>query len=404
VTAPLAGIKAVEFAEHAFVPAAAAVLAEWGADVIKVERRTGDHLRHLPIRTPDGFDYLFQLFNRNKRGIALDVERPEGREIFHALVRWCDVYVTNHLPRVQRRLGDRPADIFAVNPKVVYARGSGQGQRGPDAERGGNDNVAYWSRAGVGYMLSDPASAEIIPQRAAIGDAPSGIALAAGILAGLLHVSRTGEGIEVNASLLNTGLWTLGPDIALASATGIEPERRSAAAGSLAGPLSRHYRTRDGRRLALSMTNEERYWPMACRALGLDDLVERSPDVASRQRDQLALIDRFRTEIAELDAADLDLRLRAEDCVYAFVNNPVEVLDDSAAIANGYLVAHPDHPDLRLAAIPAQFDDDLPAMRRGAPRIGEHDVEILTELGYRPDHIDELIADGVIGPLDPHPL
>src|SRR5262245_8163455 len=302
MTMPLDGVKAVEFSEHAFVPVSAAVLAEWGADVIKIERRDGDALRSIGHLPEFGFSYYFQLFNRNKRGLALDVETPEGRAIFEQLVREADVYITNHLPRVQRRLRTSPADIFAINPGIVYARGSGQGQRGRDAEAGGNDNISFWSRSGVGYMLSDADSETIIPQRGAIGDAPSGIALAAGILAGLLHARATGSGVEVNASLFGAGMWTLGPDITLSSITGEVPARGrsanpSAGAGAgggvvagtaggvaapVAGPLSGAYRTADGRQLALSMTNERRYWPRACAALGLEDLVEKYTDPAER--------------------------------------------------------------------------------------------------------------------------
>ena len=225
MTVPLEGIKIVDFSEHYFVPAAAAVLAEWGADVIKIERRHGDALREIGHLPDQGFSYYFALCNRNKRSIALDVETAAGREILERLVRDADVYITNHLPRVQRRLQTSPADIFALNPGIVYARGSGQGQRGPDAEAGGNDNLSFWSRAAVAYMLSDT-SGQLIPQRGAIGDGPSGVALAAGILAGLFHAKRSGKGVEVNTSLLNMGMWTVAPDIALTSLTGRVPERR----------------------------------------------------------------------------------------------------------------------------------------------------------------------------------
>ncbi len=396
-TGPLEGITAVEFSEHAFVPASAAVLAEWGADVIKIERRSGDHLRHLPIRAPDGTDYLFEHFNRNKRGIALDVEAPQGREIFAALVSRSDVFITNHLPRVQRRLGDRPEDIFALNPRIVYARGSGQGKHGPDSERGGNDNVSFWSRAGVGYMLSSPDADDIIGQRAAIGDGPTGIALAAGILAALIQVARTGVGVEVNTSLFHNGLWTLSPDITLASTTGVEPERRRPDS-SLSGPLSTHYHSADGRRIALSMTNEPRYWPLACAALGLDHLVDTHPTPADRAAHRSDLVATFRTTIASMNADELDRRLRDHDCVYAFVNNPAQVLDDPSALANGYFVSHPSHPTLRMPSVPAIFDDQAPTMRRRAPTIGEHTREILHELGYDDATIAALHDTGVVGP------
>ena len=151
---PLAGIKVVDFSEHGFVPSGAAALADWGADVVKIERLEGDPMRSV-IRNglspeADGVDYLFEMANRNKRGIALDVTTPAGRAVFERLVRWADVYITNQLPRVRRKLRTEPDDLFALNPKLVFAKGHGQGQRGADAEAGGFDSVSFWSRGGDG--------------------------------------------------------------------------------------------------------------------------------------------------------------------------------------------------------------------------------------------------------------
>src|SRR5215471_16611179 len=296
MTLPLAGIKVVDFSEHYFVPASAAVLAEWGADVIKIERREGDALREIGHLSDEGFSYYFALCNRNKRGMALDVEMPAGRGILERLVGDADVYITNHLPRVQRRLKTTPADIFAINPRIVYARGSGQGQRGPDAELGGNDNLAYWSRSAVAYMLRDD-SGDIIPQRGAIGDGPSGIALAAGIIAGLFHAKRADTGVEVNASLFNMGMWTVAPDIALTSLSGEVPPRRPAPHGEKAptpgSPLGGRYVTADGRTLSFSMTNERRYWPRACRALGFEDLIDKYADPVERRAHSAELYEQF---------------------------------------------------------------------------------------------------------------
>ncbi len=172
VTQPLSGIKVLDFSEHGFVPSAAAALADWGAEVVKLERPEGDPMRRIIsdglVADADGYDYLFQLVNRNKRGVSVDVLAPAGREVFERLVRWADVYITNQLPRVRRKLRTEPEDLFAVNPRLVFARGHGQGQRGEGAEQGGFDAVSFWSRGGVAHMLTDPSSESLTSPRPAL--------------------------------------------------------------------------------------------------------------------------------------------------------------------------------------------------------------------------------------------
>lgn len=397
MTQPLAGIKVLELSEHGFVPSAVAALADFGADVIKIERTQGDAMRGiigggLVATNDEGYDFLFQLVNRNKRGIALDVETPAGREIFERLVRWADVYVTNQLPRVRRKLQLEPADLFAINPKLVYAKGHGQGQRGADAEAGGFDAVSFWNRGGLAHLLSDPDATQPAMQRPAMGDVPSGMFLAGGICAALVHALRTGKGVVVDTSLLNGALWTLGPDYAYSSLTGeVLP-----GASNARSPLTRFYKTADGRFVMLMMIDEDRYWDQACRALGLDELIDEYPDPALRQAAWLPLFDRLARVMASMTRDELEARLRAEGCIYSFMASPPEAIHDPAVVDNGYLMAHPEHPDLRLAAAPAQFDDEMPAIRRPGPELGQHTREVLGELGYGNDDVDKLAADGVV--------
>ncbi len=173
MTRPLEGIKVLDFSEHGFVPSAAAALGDFGADVIKIERFQGDPMRTIiasgMVASKDGYDFQFELYNRNKRGIALDVETPAGREVFERLVAWADVYVTNQLPRVRRKLKTAPADVMAINPKVVYAKGHGQGQRGVDSEAGGFDAVSYWARGGVAHVLTAADATRPTQQRPGAG-------------------------------------------------------------------------------------------------------------------------------------------------------------------------------------------------------------------------------------------
>jgi crotonobetainyl-CoA:carnitine CoA-transferase CaiB-like acyl-CoA transferase len=400
VTPPLTGIRVVDFSEHGFVPSAAAALADFGADVIKVERTAGDAMRRIIatglVETVDGYDFMFELVNRNKRGIAVDVETPEGREIFERLVRWADVYITNQLPRVRRKLRTEPADLFAINPKLVYAKGHGQGQRGADAEIGGYDGVSYWARGGVAHVLTDAEASGPAQQRPAIGDIPSGMFLAGGICAALVRAGRTGKGVVVDTSLLGAAAWTLGPDLAYSSLSGNQMRMRPRGVGS---PVTQTYRTADGRFVTLMMIEEQRYWAQACRALGLDDLVASHPDPASRRADEAPLYARFTTAVAATDMDELERRLRAEGCIYSVFSTPPEVLDDPAVAANGYVLRHPAAPHVGLAAAPVQFDDELPELRRPAPALGEHSREVLAELGYDAEEIERMAkAEVVVAP------
>jgi len=396
---PLDGIKVVDFSEHGFVPSGAAALGDWGADVVKIERIEGDPMRSV-IRNglspaADGVDYLFEMANRNKRGIALDVTKPAGRAVFERLVKWADVYITNQLPRVRRKLHTEPDDLFALNPKLVFAKGHGQGQRGTEAEAGGFDSVSFWSRGGMGHMLTDPDAKKLVGQRPALGDVPSGMFLAGGVCAGLVKTLRTGKGCVVDTSLLNSAMWTLGPDMAYASITGHEMPRANLAAGMMS-PLVGIHRTEDSRWLMLSMLDEERYWAPTCRALGLPQLIDEYPTSEERRPHWPEFVPMFAAQIAGVTRDALEPRLREEGCIFSFFASPPEVLADQAVIDNGYAMAHPVHPRMRLAAAPVQFDDQLPAIRRAAPSEGENTVEVLTELGYTAEEINALLADGVV--------
>lgn len=403
MTLPLAGIKVLDFSEHGFVPSSAAALGDFGADVIKIERLEGDAGRSIiasgMVATDEhGYDYLFELFNRNKRGLGLDVTTPAGRAVFERAVAWADVYITNQLPRVRRKLRTEPEDLLALNPRLVYAKGHGQGQRGPGAEQGGFDGVSYWARGGVAHVLTDEAAPGLVQQRPGLGDIPSGMFLAGGICAALVSALRTGKGLVVDVSLLGAAAWTLGPDLAYASLTGEQLQMRPEAERS---PLMRPYRTSDGRWISLMMIDETRYWAQACRALGLEQLATQYPDPASRQpaEAKTAVHARIVEVVGASTAEAVVSRLDAGGCIFSVFASPIEVLDDPAVLDNGYLMAHP-RADVRIAAAPVQFDDEPLSVRRPGPALGEHTREVLTELGYSRPEVDELVRTAVVAAAD----
>jgi crotonobetainyl-CoA:carnitine CoA-transferase CaiB-like acyl-CoA transferase len=395
---PLEGVKVLELAEYAFVPSACAVLGEWGAEVVKVERTTGDQFR-VPVRAvPEGssaYNTSFEQYNRNKRGVALALHDPRGRALLDRLVAWADVFVTSYRPQARRKLRVEPEDLWAVNPRLVYAHGSGQGTRGPEADAGGFDAVTYWARGGMGMRLT-PEGAAPVSQPGAFGDAPSGLALAGGICAALLGVQRTGRGVIVDTSLLANAVWQLSADLSFVAWAGGAPPRD---VSRVPNPLIGEYVTSDGRRLMFVMLDVERYWEGTCRALGCEDLLG-DPAYATEEqkRARAAELRRcFEGIIAQRPLSYWEPRLRQHDCIFSKFASFDELLADPQVVANGYVMPHPDEPRGILLAAPVQFDREPPRLRRVAPqRAGEHTDEVLGELGVGADDLAKLRADGVI--------
>ncbi len=397
----LDGIKVLEVAEQGFVPSAAAILAEWGADVVKVERPGGDPLRHYAklgvVPDVEDFNILFEAFNRNKRGIVLDLRSDDGRATLDGLIAWADVFITNFLPSARTKLRLHPEDVRAVNPRCVYAIGSGQGLEGPDADLGGFDAVSFWARGGLGHILT-PQGAPLVMSRGAIGDAPGGAYLAGGIAAALLRRELRGDAPVVDVSLLGAAVWTLTVDLVATAASGVEAKPHVPGSVLSGTVLIGAYRTADQRWFMLNMLDQERHWEPTCRALGLDDLAD-DPTLATvelRQARVAELHERFVARIGELTLTELRARFGAADTIWSTMASPAEVIEDPQVTANGYMPAVPGHPTARLTSSPMQFDGQGLQIRRRAPGVGEHTDEVLQEIGVDTGEIARLRATGAI--------
>ena len=399
------GVRVLEVAQFWFVPSAAAVLADWGADVIKVEHPVhGDGLRGLATSGVSteigGVDFLVQQPNRGKRSVGIDLAKPEGRELVYRLAERADVFLTSFLPDARRRLEIDLEHVRARNPDIIYVRGHGQGSRGPEAHLGGYDATSFWSRGGIASALTPPGAEFPIGQRPAFGDGIGGLAVAGGIAAALLHRERTGEAKVVDVSLLNTAMWVLSPDVVASALLPSAPpqlpnfDRREAP-----NPGVNAYRTKDDRWIMLVLLQTDRYWSDLCTRMG-------RPDLASDARfaDARARFESRKLCIAEMDRTFASRTLagwcEAFDGMegpWAPMQTARELHDDRQTIANGYVqeVDGGERGRFSLVTSPVQFNEEPPELRRG-PEMGEHTDEVLLELGLS---WDDLLAHKAAGAI-----
>lgn len=398
----LAGVRVIEVAQWWFVPAAGAILADWGADVIKIEHPvSGDPQRGLMtsglIPNTGGVNFMVEQPNRGKRSVGIDLARPRGRELLDRLVESADVFLTNFLPAARRRLQIEPEDLRRVNPKLIYVRGHGQGAEGPDREKGGYDAASFWCRGGICHALT-PAGAEApVMQRAAFGDSTGAMGLAAGVAAALFHRERTGEAALVDVSLLGTAMWLMAPDIiATKLMDGELPKFERAEAPN---PIVNSYRTKDNRWLFLNMLQPDRYWPDLCRRLGRDDLIDdpRFANGMARFQNRAECVRILDETFAQRTLAEWRAVLAEAEGVWAPMQTARELHEDPQALVNGYLpeVDRGDGSRFTLVASPVQFDQSSPPLRP-APDHAQHTEEVLLALGLSWEDLASYKKDGAI--------
>jgi crotonobetainyl-CoA:carnitine CoA-transferase CaiB-like acyl-CoA transferase len=406
---PMEGVRVLEVAQFTFVPAAGAVLADWGANVVKVEHaERGDAqrglIRVLGLEAASQGSSFFPIMegpNRGKRSIGLALDNPACRPVLERLVAASDVFLTNYLPGPRKRLGIDVDDIRSINPNIVYVRGSGFGQRGPDADKGGYDSTAFWARGGSAAGLTSPSSPRSprMPS-GAYGDSLGGMTIAGGIAAALYSRSTTGKPSVVDVSLLGVGAWATQFSVNLAlMAQGPLPVDEPPKHGAPTNPLIGAYRTADGRWLELAMLQPGRYWPEFCR------LAER-PDLATDERfdtvEKLMANAPIAAEIVAELIANQPLSywikvLSQGDGQWSVVQDAWEVGQDPALRANGMIasVVDSDGVTRELVSSPVQFDETAVTCTR-APGFAEHTDEVLREAGFTDEELIQLKIDGAV--------
>jgi crotonobetainyl-CoA:carnitine CoA-transferase CaiB-like acyl-CoA transferase len=404
MTAVMQGVRVLEVAEHTFVPAASALLADWGAEVVKIEHvERGDAMRGLAsagtASGPSDVHVLFEHSNRGKRSLALDLASPEGLDILYALAARSDVFVTNKLAGVRRKLRIDVEDVRAHNPDIIYVRGSGQGERGPDGDRGSYDMLGFWARAGIGAGVLGSGSGPVpSPPGPGFGDAIGAMANAGGVMGALFHRERTGEGTVVDVSLLGTGLWSMGHALALSLQLGV-PWTSPSASSLWANPLVGDYRTKDGRWLAFCCLQAGRYWASLCEAIGrpgaaADPRFADHHSILAHGEDAVEIL---REAFEERTLEEWRRRLGGFTGPWAVVQNIAEAGEDPQTASNGYVQGGrtAEGTPFRLAAAPIQFDEE-PAAPRRAPGFNEHGDAILEGLGFGWDAITDLKLRGIV--------
>ncbi len=400
---PLEGIRVVEVAMWVAGPSTTAVLGDWGADVIKLEDpTTGDPIRGFVTRTMGDPNARirppFELDNRNKRSVAVDLRTADGHAFALKLIERADVFVTSlRLDAIERMKLDY-ATLSAKNPRLIYASINGYGHRGPDRNRPAYDYAAAWARSGLMATIAEPGQSPPA-QRPAMIDHAVGLGLAGAVSAALLARERTGRGREVNISLFSMGLWMNASDLTVGLMTGRSPQSESRT--ERVNPLWSSYKCADARWIYFVMIQSDRHWPDFCRALEKPEWLDdpRFKDSSARAQNCATLTGEIDRAVAARTSGEWAPIFDRHNLVWAPVRTDAEVLDDPQAAAIGAFAAvdHPNIPECRVVNSPVEFGDTRSQPHRAAPELGQHTEEVALEMGLTWDEIARLKASGTLG-------
>ncbi|MEU1446351.1 MULTISPECIES: CaiB/BaiF CoA transferase family protein [Streptomyces] len=392
----LEGLHVVDLASFIAGPAAATVLGDFGADVVKVEPpHMGDAYRSLSRIPPnpqvEGVNYPWQLDNRNKRSIALNLKSPSARPVLESLVRWADVLVTNFPPRTREKLGLEYDALAPLNPRLIYADVTGFGEEGPDAHLPGFDVTAYWARSG---LMDLTRQRDVAPATNAFGsgDHSTAITLFAGIMTALYRREKTGQGARVTASLLAEGAWaaSMWLQAVLVGAKPPRPIDRSDPPNALVNM----YRTADDRWIVLGFANEDKQVPPFLEAIGHPEAAEnpRYADTPSRRAHAAEIVGLLDKTFATRSLTEWRELLDAAGLTYGVVQTLEECAQDPQLLANQVFVPiddGSDDPHLTVDS-PVRLDQEQKVRPGPAPDLGEHTESVLRDLGFDTAGIEEL--------------
>jgi crotonobetainyl-CoA:carnitine CoA-transferase CaiB-like acyl-CoA transferase len=397
---PMTGVRVLEVAGWTFVPSAGAVLADLGADVIKVEPPTGDPQRGLKNMlnfASEGPNPFNEIPNRGKRSITLDLANPQGRKLLLKVAATSDVFLTSSLPEIRQKHGYDVADVQAVKPDIIYAKGSGWGPHGPMANVGGFDAASAWASCGMGFKMTTESEGPKV-QPPAFYDLQGGNTIAGAIGMALFKRERTGEGSVIDVALMSVGLWTMAPDIVSAPyVTNFMNISRT----EPGNPLANWYKTADDRWIMLVCLQADRFWAEFCGVIDRPDLVDdpRFKDAAVRYENRKECVEQLDKEFAARPLAEWIDRFEGFTGVWAPFINFEEIHAHQQVEANTFLpsVTGLDGVDFKLVAPPLQFDGQPTTPAGPAPELGQHTELVLLDAGLDWDEIGAARDSGAFG-------
>lgn len=398
MTSPLDGLRVIDAANWLAAPAAAGLMADMGADVIKIEPPTGDTYRSVQRNAAPGRTVFagWENDNRGKRGVALDLETEAAREVMLRLVEQADVLITNFTPSRAERYGLTYEMVRGRNPRIIYTAFSGYGTRGPDANRLGFDFLAFWARSGLQSLIGE-ASAPPVQPLPGQGDHTTTLNILAAVLVALRLRDQSGEGQRVEVTLQQTGMWVISNQLQNALLGNETPPKRDRVAPR--SPIGNTYPTGDGRWVQMTNPQIDRDWPKLCRALDQEAWAEEYPDFAAVTEHATVLSERIEARMLEEPLDHWRQRFDAEGLLWAPVTTLDEVIADPQVREMGVFeeVDHPRAGRIEMVSVPFHIDGADIHVRRSAPEIGEHTFEVLSEIGFDADEIAAFGEAGAFG-------